>query len=184
MCDVKHSHTMLGAQPRQKLDDLALHCHIKARRRLVQYHQRRAAGQRDGDGDALLLPTGKLVRKAAQQGVGIGKTYILGQRPAARRNLGRGQGGVAAQHFGDLGTDPHRGVQRRGRVLRHEPHHGPAQPLQRRAGQGQDIAAVDADRPACPGAGCHMAHHGMAKRAFARSAFPDQPQNLARGYGQ
>ena len=57
----------LLAQPLEQLQDLRLHDHVERRRRLVGDHQRRAAGEREGDHHPLALPAGELVRVAAPE---------------------------------------------------------------------------------------------------------------------
>ncbi len=57
------------------LDALEFHLHaapqfqIQRRQRLVEQQKARGRGQRTGEGDALLLPTGELVRPAFRHGL-------------------------------------------------------------------------------------------------------------------
>ena len=57
---------------------------VEAGRRLVEHDQRRPAGERHGDGDALLLPAGELVRVAAQEGLVARQAAPRPSSPATR----------------------------------------------------------------------------------------------------
>ena len=112
----------------EQLKDLRLHHHVERRGGLVGDHQRRMAGERQGDHHPLALPAGELVRVAM---------------PEARREPDRGQeladpvahllrAGALVQpdRLGDLGIDALHRVERVHRPLEdqrdvapaHEPH--------------------------------------------------------------
>ena len=65
--DIDHRHAAAGAQRLQEFDDLLLHGHVEAGGRLVEHDEGGIAGERHGDGDALLLAAGKTMRIARRR---------------------------------------------------------------------------------------------------------------------
>ena len=63
MRDEQIGQPQFGLQIAQQVQDLRADRNVQRRDRLVQHHQPRRQRQRAGDGDALALPAGKLVRK-------------------------------------------------------------------------------------------------------------------------
>ena len=59
---------LLGAKPRQEVEDLRLHRGVERRGRLVEQQDLRLQDQRAGDRDALALAAGELVREAEAEG--------------------------------------------------------------------------------------------------------------------
>ena len=82
MADEQVSEVVFLLQITQQLDHLALHRAVQRRGRLIQQNQRRLEHQRPGDGNALALPTRKLMRVAVP-GARV-EPYLL-----QRRNDGR-----------------------------------------------------------------------------------------------
>ena len=105
----------------QEVEDLLLRGDVEAGGRFVQHKQVGIAGQRHGDADPLLLSAGQLMRIAPQEGGIVRQTH---QRQGLRHPLARAVRGLgAAMHedrLGDLRADADAGIERRGRVLRHE----------------------------------------------------------------
>ena len=66
--DEEVGQALLGLEVGEQVDDLGLHGHVEGAHRLVADHQVRAQGQRPGDGDALSLPAGELMRVAVEHG--------------------------------------------------------------------------------------------------------------------
>src|SRR3546814_1654260 len=63
VADEKVSEAQLALEPLHQVQDLRLHRDVERRGRLVANQELRVAGQSAGDGDALALPAGELVRE-------------------------------------------------------------------------------------------------------------------------
>src|SRR5262249_59787090 len=118
--------------------------------------------------DPLLLATGKLVR------VTLEEVAVIGQRDLPhhlRYALGDGAVRLIAVRLDDLpelGTDPQRGVQRRGRVLRDVGDERPAQPPELLLTEREDVPVTEQHRPARdPQAAPGVAEQGQADRGLA-----------------
>ena len=157
----------LGPQPRQQVQDLGLHRDVERRGRLVQEQNLRLQDERPGDGDALALAAGKLVRIAIAEG---GPEADLSKRLLhPRPNL------VQAVDGGRLAHDPvHHvpGVERAVGVL--EDH---LQPLVERLVAPAALGlAGDGDGP---GPVLNQARYGAEDRRFAAAGLADQAEGLA-----
>ncbi len=116
--DEQEGHAALLAQVHQQVEHLRLHGKIKRRDGLVGDHQLRFGDQGAGNGDALALAAGKLVRMA------LG---VFGLQPDALQHvddavLHLGPARLAGQHmqrFGDDTADPLARIERAKRVLEH-----------------------------------------------------------------
>ncbi len=67
MADHHQRQSERNLEIRQQVEDLRLHGNIKRGNRLVRHQQGRPGDQRPGDGDALALAAGKLMRIARQR---------------------------------------------------------------------------------------------------------------------
>ena len=148
----------------EQLKDLRLDHHVERRGGLVGDHQRRMAGEREGDHHPLALPAGELVRVAT---------------PEARREPDRGQeladpgahllrAGALVQADGlrDLGIDALHGVQRVHRPLEDQRHVAPAHEPHARLGSLADVDRLVRVR----GTQRHASRTGSARAAAASSA--------------
>ena len=108
----------------QEIDDLRLDRHVERRGRLVEHHEFRVERHRPGDGDALALPAGELVRVAVE---GRWVEPGVGERPL---DDAAALGGVELRplrdqaFLDDLG-DRHAGRERAERILKDDLHLAP-----------------------------------------------------------
>ena len=79
MRDQDHRHAALGDQVGDQVEDLSLDGDVERRGRLVGDQQVGLAGQRHGDGDALALAAGELVRIGIDALRRIGKADAIEQ---------------------------------------------------------------------------------------------------------
>ncbi|MNY12518.1 hypothetical protein D3C86_1456050 [compost metagenome] len=166
----------LFAQPLQQVEDFRLHRDIERRRRLIEQQQRRLENQRPRNRHALPLAAGKLVRETIQKRYGqadIGDDLAHALFAVAKL--------VDRKRFRKHGAHRLAGMQGTIGVLKHHLQH--AAPLDQR--HVAHRSAVDKDI-----AGPEIVEHGDAAKhgGFARTAFADQPEALARldaeGYGR
>ena len=180
VADVDGGHLVSPAQPADGVQDAALGGDIKAGRRLVQHDQPRPASEGHGQGDPLLLATGKLMRVGAEDRgrilqAGLGEHLREPLRVAA----------VDGEDLAQLGADLQHRVQRAGRVLRDVGDRPAAQFLQLVFGQREDVPAVDehlaaADRQAA----LDEAEQGERDCRLARTRFTHQAEHVPRLYGE
>ena len=100
-----HRHAALGHQIGDQVEDLPLDGDVERGGRLVRNQQIRLAGQRHGDGDALALAAGKLVRVGVDPLGGIGKADAIEQCNRLVARLRGRKALVPAQRLGDLAAD-------------------------------------------------------------------------------
>src|SRR3546814_12004214 len=101
VADEKVSEAQLALEPLHQVQDLRLHRDVERRGRLVAHQELRVAGQSAGDGDALALPAGELVR--ALRSVRRRPPHLLKQLADARgygRAPCRERGGPSGEHSG------------------------------------------------------------------------------------
>ena len=96
------------AERSDQVEDAALGDDVEAGRRLVEDEDLRTGGDGHGDGDALLLAAGELVRVAAGEFGGAGQADLFEEV----------HDGYVAARLRDLPSDPHGGGERVARVLR------------------------------------------------------------------
>ncbi len=113
---VDHREAPLDTQATKLLEHVSLGDDVQSGRRLVEHDKRRLARERHRDHDALLLPTRKLMREAAQE-ARLGRK-VDGRE--SRRGIERGVhvGSMLVQHVAERPADPQCGVERARRVLR------------------------------------------------------------------
>src|SRR5262249_39483528 len=89
---------------------------------------------------------------------------------------------VRLDNLPELGADPQRRVQRRGRVLRDVGDERAAQPPGLLLAEREDVAVAELYRPARdPQAAPGVAEHGQADRGLAGPGFAHHPEDLAAG---
>src|SRR3546814_19886511 len=98
----------LALEPLHQVQDLRLHRDVERRGRLVANQELRVAGQSAGDGDALALPAGELVREL--RAVRRRQPHLLQQLAAARgARLAVLDQSLSADRLGhDVGDSPAR----------------------------------------------------------------------------
>ncbi len=125
----QHRQAELGGQLAEQDEDLLLRRHVESGRRLVGDHQRRIAGERRGDQQALPLPAGKLVRIALQRHFRIGQMHPPQQFKEAAAMLRLvAVGRMPAHDFKQLPADLEDRVQRQIGILRDKPDAAAANP--------------------------------------------------------
>src|SRR3546814_20922713 len=82
----KVSEAQIALEPIHQVQDLRLHRDVERRGRLVANQEFRVAGQSAGDGDALALPDGEVVRELRDEG----KSALHGVAVAVRADSGGG----------------------------------------------------------------------------------------------
>ena len=143
---------------------------------LVEDDQRRPAGERHGQPDALLLAAGQLMRVPAQQ-VRRRVQGRLAEHLADPGRRVRAAPGVHPERLAELVADPQGRVQRRRRVLRHVADHGPAQRAQRRL-EPEQVGAVQPDLPAGHGqAAPGVPEQGQGDRGLPGPGLADQAEH-------
>ena len=108
---------MLGLQAVKQVQDFRLHRHIQRRSGLIQQQKLRAQQQRAGNGNALTLAAGKLVRVAPAR-VG-GKPHLVQRIGHLLRDL---RLAANVQRLRQRARNRVVGMQRRPRVLKHHLH--------------------------------------------------------------
>jgi hypothetical protein len=134
--DEQHRQVELAAQAQEQIDDLRLDRHVERGDRLVADEEVGLHGERAGDGDALALPAGELVRIAAD---------IVRIEPDRLEPCPRDLAGLLSFHepvrqrpLEDGLADAHARVERRERVLEHG-----LDPRRQLAAVRRDRAAVE-----------------------------------------
>src|SRR6478735_2205264 len=160
------------------VDDLHPGGDVECADRFVGQEDAGVADRRAGDGDALALPSGELVRVAVD---GVGLETDAFQRGG---HLGRGRGAAVetegAQGFRDDRADPAAGVERGVRVLEDALHAAPE------AAHLFTVARVQAGPVEADGAGggAGQAQQQPQQRRLARAGLTDQCEALPRLDGQ
>ena len=164
----------------QQVENGRLHRHVERRQRLVAHDQLRLGRERAGDGDALLLPAGELLRVAQRRPRGVGQVDPGQKLAHPLFDALAPQPGVLAHHLVDLVADPERRIERGLRVL---VDHGDARALdgaQLARAEAQQVDVVEPDRArGDPPRRIEAAHHRERERALARAALADHRQGLA-----
>ena len=122
VADQDQRHAELGLQLEQQLHDLRLGGHVERGGGLVGDQQPGPAGQRDRDHDALPHAAGQLVRVLVEAPLGGGMRTSRSSSTACSCASALLTSRCVADRLGDLRADPHRRVQRPGRVLEHHRH--------------------------------------------------------------
>ncbi len=121
--DEQIGQSMLALKIAQQPDDLHLHGHVERRCRLVEHHQARAQDHCAGNGDALALAAGKLVRIPVHRGR-VEPDFLHD----FRHHLGARAARFDPVHAQPLGNDlfrRHPGRERAVGVLKHDLHVAP-----------------------------------------------------------
>ena len=173
MADKQQGQTEVALQIFHQIEDLRLHRHIECRGRLVTDDHIGIGRQRTGNGDALPLPAGKLVRKFDRIG-GI-KPDQFQQLADAAALLFLVAGQPEGLHrLGDDRTNPPARIKAGIGILKD--HLQAAAQGQRIAGFGIKRHIINRKRA---GTGRQQAGHHTGHGGFARSRFPDQRKGLA-----
>jgi len=172
VADEQIGQAILALQRAQQLDDLTLHGAVQGRGRLVEQDQRRLEHQRAGDGDALALAAGKLVRVPV---AGIRIQTDLLERRDDRGLLFRGcTDTVDAQAFGDDLGHAHARTEAAEGVLE-DYLHLPAQGTYLVLVHGFQAFSLEANGPLAG----DQTQYCQPERRLARSTFADDAQGLA-----
>jgi hypothetical protein len=164
-----------------KIKHLGLDGRVQAGGWLVQDEQLRISGERHGDHDPLLLPTGELVRVAPEDLAGVRNPDFFehGTRFFEGRSLVHLE--VLTVHFGDLRPHPHRGVEGAGGVLVHHRHPAAAPAAQRGlVGLQQVLAREHYPAGVHDGVLWEVAHERHRHRRLAAARLADEAIGLAQ----
>ncbi len=115
--DVDHRGAELADDFLDELDDPGLHRYVEGRRRLIEQQSFGIGQERHGDQYALLLSAGKLMRIGEHDPLRIGQPHLCQQRHRAFARLLLVHVLMDHQHFAELITRPHRGIEGRHRLL-------------------------------------------------------------------
>ncbi len=179
MADIDHRLVKAHSNVAQKFEDVRLCGDIKACGRLVKQQGLRFSCQGHGDGDALLLSAGQLMRIAARDDFGIRQAHLLQQLDDTRGKGRKRQLAVQRQRFGQLGANAQIRRQRLSRVLWDQRDPATANALQLARRHGQQIAPVKQRSPGDHAqAMLEIAHHGERERALAGTALADDTNSL------
>ena len=175
MADEDQRHAVGLHQPVDQRDDLGLHDRVERAGRLVGDQQFRAGGDRRGNGDALALAAGKLVRIGAQRSApGSGSCTRCDQLDAPwRRRAAVRAPRCACDHLGDLRADRMTGS-------RLAPGSWKTKPMSRAADR-RAAEARPCDLPADQRVARQQPGDRQRQRALARTALADHRQPLAVG---
>src|SRR3546814_5710857 len=147
VADEKVSEAQLALEPLHQVQDLRLHRDVERRGRLVANQELRVAGQSAGDGDALALPAGELVREL--RAVRRRQPHLLKQLADARGDrLAVLEQAMGADRLGnDVGDAPARVQAGIGVLEDHLQALAQASGVGAR-GDGRHVATVEEDAPA------------------------------------
>ena len=180
VADHQHGGALGGAELGHQVDDLGLHRDVERRRGFVGDQKVGAAGQRNGDHDALAHAAGKLVRIVADAPLRRGHADLAQRFLGAVHRFVPAGALVQHEHLGDLLADRRQWIERRHRLLED---HGDAFAPQRPqlGGRGvldllaveHDPAAAERQRPA------QQAHQGERGDGLAATRFTNEAEGLA-----
>lgn len=183
--DQQHGGAGFAAQLVDQIQDAPLHRDIQRAGGLVGDDQRRP--QRDGDGDqhTLAHAARQLVRILARPQGGLGQAHAGQQVDHACLDGRAVAQAVNAQDFAYLVAHGAHGVERGGRVLRHQAEHAAANAVPARGAPVRDLGALQPDAAllAAPVVG-EQANHGLGRGGLARARFADQGHDLAGRHGK
>ena len=129
MGDEHHRHVATALQVADQFQDLRLRRDVERGGRLVGDQHGRFERKRHGDHRPLTLAAGQLMRIGAHRRFRIRQADLAQQVESFLLALPRRQEIMRLEHLGDLVADPHQGVQRRHRLLKH---HGDVAAAQRK----------------------------------------------------
>ena len=167
----------LALQPRQQVQDLALHGDVETGGRLVRDDELGRECQRAGDADAAGLAAGKLMRIAAGE---IRGQADESQQPARLGVETLALDPVNGERFGDQRLHREPRAQAGHWILEHHGHLA-AIAGNRSPALEQRLPAVEAN---AAGLHRHEADDGAAERALARTALADEGEGGAGGDGE
>ena len=184
MGDQDRRHAEIALQVTQKVHDLGLHGHVQRRCRLIRDQQVWLAQQRHRNHHALAHAAGKLVRIKPDAAAGVGDLDRVQHPDAFGKGLRLGHALVMDQPLHHLVADPHIGVERGHRVLKHHGDLVRADGVQRRGGGTHQFGAVEFHGPPCGAVLGQKAKDGKGELAFARPAFAHDAKGRAPVEGE
>ena len=178
--DEDHRHVALALLVGEQVEDLRLHGDVERGGGLVGEEQLRAAGQRDGDGDALAHAAGELVRVLVEAPLGLGDADGVEELERLLVRLVLGDVEVVAEGLGDLPADLHHRVERGHRVLEDHRHLGAPDGSQLVLRCADELLALVGDRPGADDVlGGEQAHDRAGQHGLARAGLADDAERLA-----
>src|SRR2546423_15490570 len=119
MADVDGGQLSLADEHVEHADDLGVGSHVEARCRLIEDNQFWTGGEGHGDGTPLQLPTRGLMGVASQRPPRLWQPDRVQELYSPPRSIRARQPEVDPQNLIELRTNPMRGIDGSGRVLRH-----------------------------------------------------------------
>ena len=154
-------------RPKQ-FDDGVLGNRIEGAGRLVRDQYAGLADQCRGEGDALLLAAGKLVRIFARRGMRVGQGHAAEPIPRQGQRVRAAPTPAGPARLGDLVAHRDQRVEAAARILKDHADIAPGPGLRRKARPGQPAGTRRIGR--------QQSCQGCSQGRFARSAFPQQSQ--------
>ena len=178
--DEQHRRARCLLQLANQAEDLGLRRHVQRRGRLVADQQRGPKNERDGDHDALALPTRELVRVGVVDALGLRQLHALEHLQHLRAPRGGVELRVLGQHLVHLCAAAHHRVERGHGLLEHHGHARAAQRAQPLRRGGGHVLAQQLDAPARVAQGRRQQAHGRLRdHGLARARLAQQAQHLA-----
>ena len=178
--DEDHRHVPVLLLLVEQVEDLGLHGDVEGRGGLVGEEQLGAAGERDGDRDALAHAAGQLVGVLAEAPLRVGDADRVEQLQGLLVGLVLGDVEVVAQALGDLAPDLHDRVERGHRVLEDHRHLGAPQRSHLAVAGADELLAVVGGRPGADHvAGGEQAHDRAGEHGLAGAGLADDAERLA-----
>ena len=179
--DQHQGHATLCHQALDQRQDLLLHRHVQRGGGLVCDQQVGATGQCHGNGDALALPAGELVRVLVHAPRCIGNTHPVQQGQCLGACSSGGQTQVQAQGLCHLAANAVHRVQRRHRLLEHHANTFAADAAESSVALAPHFFTVEPDAATDLGAVRQQAQQGHGGEGLATTRLTHQPQCFAPG---
>jgi hypothetical protein len=177
--DVQRRDLRLRLQTREEVEDGFRRQHVERRRRLVEQDAFGLAGERLRDHDPLLLAPRRFVRVAVHHRPGLRDADVRQQRGPLVRRLACAHPAMADQHFGELGAERQRRVQRCRRILEHHSDAPAANRVDVALARFHQVDVAQADAACLARRRRQMPHDRPRKRGLARPGLSDQPHHFA-----
>ncbi len=179
VADEEHGRVQLGLELRHEVEHLCLHGRVEPGRGLVEDEERRVLRERHRDHRALLHSAGELMRVAVHDRVGVRDLYAgeSGAGPLGRLVLRDAEDG---ERLRNLGSDPHRRVQRRAGVLVDHRHRARMELPQASSAECQRVDSGDVDRTGADlSVARQVADDGERSGRLSAARLADEPVRLA-----
>ena len=144
---------------------------------LIGDDQRRRQDHGHGNGDALPLSAGQLVRQPVE--LDVAQAHSIEGLAGEPSRLGRAARYVQPHRLGDLIADADQGIERRHRLLEDHADATSADRLQLRLAHRVDRSVLEIHRPRHTRRVRQESHDGEGRHGFSRARLADQSEDLA-----